>query len=290
MTNLNTEDGQWSEGLVSAARMVAAATHNLCESANSLVKGHASEETLIGAAKQVAGSTAQLLLACKVKADPESATMRRLEAASNQVRKATENLVKSAQQALDQEEEAQNVDLNKSAVNIVIEEINARSEVERMERELNSARKKLETVHQRRYQTDSETEQSGYESSGYDDTSFRKYTNTSPYRPTFYSSQSPNMSGQESETQQTLQQHEIVSGPSFNESLERFRSATGSGTESDGGGPGGNYKQSTFKQQKYHSTSSSTGANSSIQKTAVTKQVEEQRTMISRSSQKFVSH
>ena len=34
-----TEDGQWSEGLVSAARMVAAATHNLCEAANALVAG-----------------------------------------------------------------------------------------------------------------------------------------------------------------------------------------------------------------------------------------------------------
>merc|ERR1712088_211142 len=92
-THIGSEDGQWSEGLVSAARLVAAATHNLCEAANALVKGHASEEKLIGAAKQVAGSTAQLLLACKVKADPESATMRRLEAASNQVRKATENPV-----------------------------------------------------------------------------------------------------------------------------------------------------------------------------------------------------
>jgi hypothetical protein len=202
--------------------------------------------------------------------------------------------VKSAQQALDQEEESHNVDMNKSAVNIVIEEINARSEVERMERELNSARKKLERVHQRRYQTDSEAEtdaQSGYESSYYDDTSFRKYS-SSPYRPNLYSSQSPNMSGQESETttqqhSQQQQQHEIVCGPSFNESLERFRSATGSGTESDGGGPGGNYKQSTFKQQKYSSNSTSGGINSSIQRTAVTKQVEEQRTMISRTSQKF---
>merc|ERR1711899_29901 len=190
MTNLNSEDGQWSEGLVSAARMVAAATHNLCESANALVKGHASEEKLIGAAKQVAGSTAQLLLACKVKADPESATMRRLEAASNQVRKATENLVKSAQQALDQEEESHNVDMNKSAVNIVIEEINARSEVERMERELNSARKKLERVHQRRYQTDSEAETEAQ---------------------------------QQQSQQQQPPQHEIVCGPNFNESLERFR-------------------------------------------------------------------
>ena len=38
--------------------------------------------------------------------------------------------------------------------------------MERMERELESARKKLEKVHQRRYQTDSETEQSGYVYSG----------------------------------------------------------------------------------------------------------------------------
>lgn len=121
MTNINTEDGQWSEGLVSAARLVAAATHNLCEAANALVKGHTSEEKLIGAAKQVASSTAQLLLACKVKADPDSATMRRLEAASTAVRKATDNLVKAAQQALDQEEDTHNVDLNKSAVNSVVE-------------------------------------------------------------------------------------------------------------------------------------------------------------------------
>ena len=39
MTSINSEDGQWSEGLVSAARLVAAATHNLCEAANALVKG-----------------------------------------------------------------------------------------------------------------------------------------------------------------------------------------------------------------------------------------------------------
>lgn len=85
------------------------------------VKGHSSEEKLIGAAKQVAGSTAQLLLACKVKADPDSRSMKRLEAASNAVRKATDNLVKAAQQALEQEVETDNIDLNKSAVISVVE-------------------------------------------------------------------------------------------------------------------------------------------------------------------------
>ena len=118
--NIYSEDGQWSEGLVSAARLVAAATHNLCEAANGLVKGHNSEEKLIGAAKQVAGSTAQLLLACKVKADPDSKSMKRLEAASQAVRKATDNLVKAAQQALEEHDDADNVEVNRSAVNNVV--------------------------------------------------------------------------------------------------------------------------------------------------------------------------
>uniref|UniRef100_A0A4W5PA04 Talin 2 n=1 Tax=Hucho hucho TaxID=62062 RepID=A0A4W5PA04_9TELE len=73
------DDGQWSHGLISAARMVAAATSNLCEAANASVQGHASEEKLISSAKQVAASTAQLLVACKVKAQPDSEAMRRLQ-------------------------------------------------------------------------------------------------------------------------------------------------------------------------------------------------------------------
>lgn len=48
----HSEDGQWSEGLVSAARLVAAATHSLVEAANALVHGEASEEKLISSAKQ----------------------------------------------------------------------------------------------------------------------------------------------------------------------------------------------------------------------------------------------
>uniref|UniRef100_A0A8D3DIM8 Talin 2 n=1 Tax=Scophthalmus maximus TaxID=52904 RepID=A0A8D3DIM8_SCOMX len=75
------DDGQWSQGLISAARMVAAATSNLCEAANASVQGHASEEKLICSAKQVAASTAQLLVACKVKADQDSEAMRRLQVA-----------------------------------------------------------------------------------------------------------------------------------------------------------------------------------------------------------------
>eukprot|EP00063_Salmo_salar_P056817 XP_014031652.1 PREDICTED: talin-2-like [Salmo salar] len=93
------DDGQWSQGLISAARMVAAATSNLCEAANASVQGQASEEKLISSAKQVAASTAQLLVACKVKADQDSEAMRRLQAAGNAVKRASDNLVRAAQKA-----------------------------------------------------------------------------------------------------------------------------------------------------------------------------------------------
>jgi talin len=98
-------DGQWSEGLVSAAKMVASATHSLVEAANSLVQGEGEEEHLIAAAKQVSKSTAQLFLAFKVKADIDSAAMEGLKTASNAIKKATDELVK-AQESIQEEHAA----------------------------------------------------------------------------------------------------------------------------------------------------------------------------------------
>ncbi|VVD01404.1 unnamed protein product [Leptidea sinapis] len=96
----SSDDGQWSEGLVSAARLVAAAAHALVEAANALVQGAASEERLISSARQVASSTAQLLVACKVKADPSSESTRRLQGAGAEVIRSTDNLVRAARDAI----------------------------------------------------------------------------------------------------------------------------------------------------------------------------------------------
>ena len=116
-----TEDGQWSEGLVSAAKMVAAATNALCDAANTLVKGISSEEKLIAAAQQVASSTAQLVLACKVKADRGSEKMRGLESASRSVRKATDTLIKGAKDAKDAaDKEAEEASIHSEASDSVV--------------------------------------------------------------------------------------------------------------------------------------------------------------------------
>lgn len=147
---VSSDDGQWSEGLISAARLVAAATHSLVEAAQNLVQGHGTEEMLISSAKQVAASTAQLLIACKVRSDPNSETGRRLQAAGNAVIKSTDNLVRAAQQALDMEEE-HILKINTSMVDGMAQEINARSEVLKMEKQLEEARNKLCAIRQAKY-------------------------------------------------------------------------------------------------------------------------------------------
>ncbi|KAM7393412.1 hypothetical protein PAMA_008188 [Pampus argenteus] len=145
------DDGQWSQGLISAARMVAAATNNLCEAANSAVQGHASEEKLISSAKQVAASTAQLLVACKVKADQDSQTMKRLQAAGNAVKRASDNLVKAAQKAAFDAQDDQAVVVKSKMVGGIAQIIAAQEEMLRKERELDEARKKLAIIRQQQY-------------------------------------------------------------------------------------------------------------------------------------------
>lgn len=134
-----SDDGQWSEGLISAARLVAASTHSLCEAANSLVLGHSSEEKLIASAKQVAASTAQLLVACKVKADPNSEATKRLQEAGNKVKKATDSLVRAAQQAIEQEEE-RTLLLKVRPVQSIVQDLQIREKILRLENELSRAR------------------------------------------------------------------------------------------------------------------------------------------------------
>ncbi|KAL3286614.1 hypothetical protein HHI36_001113 [Cryptolaemus montrouzieri] len=146
----SSDDGQWSEGLISAARLVAAATHSLVESANALVKGLGSEDKLISSAKQVASSTAQLLVACKVKAEGDTEATRRLQQAGTAVIRSTDNLVRAAQRAKSVEEERCLV-LNKKMVGGIAQEIDARSEVFRIEKELEEARNKLTAIRQAKY-------------------------------------------------------------------------------------------------------------------------------------------
>lgn len=85
------------------------------------------------------------------------------------MKRATDNLVRAAQQAIQQEEERDLV-LNKKMVGGIAQEINARSEVLRIERELEEARNRLTAIRKAKYEKGeqpSDTENEGY-GSGYE--------------------------------------------------------------------------------------------------------------------------
>ncbi|CAF0836753.1 unnamed protein product, partial [Didymodactylos carnosus] len=145
------EDGQWSQGLISAARYVAVACHSLCDAANGLVQGHGTEEKLISAAKQVSSNTAALLVACKVKADFMSQSMTRLQNAGNAVKRATDALVRSSQQAVEMQEEEKYLEVSMRFVPGIAQEIKAKEIILTKERELDEARNRLKALHLAKY-------------------------------------------------------------------------------------------------------------------------------------------
>ncbi|XP_050540702.1 talin-1 isoform X2 [Daktulosphaira vitifoliae] len=135
------------DGLVHAAKMVAAATHNLVDCAREIIEGISTENKLISAANQVATCTTQLLVECKVRADPNSDATKRLLASGNVVKRATENVVRAARQAM-KADDMKRLILDESIVGGMAQEIDARSDVLRIERELDEARKRLIVIRQ----------------------------------------------------------------------------------------------------------------------------------------------
>lgn len=109
------KNNRWTEGLISAAKAVASSTNTLIETADGVISGHNSPEQLIVASNDVAGSTAQLVAASRVKANFGSRTQDRLEEASKAVGSACRNLVKQVQNIIAQKnrDEGEEVDYSK---------------------------------------------------------------------------------------------------------------------------------------------------------------------------------
>ncbi|KAJ3159120.1 Talin-1 [Geranomyces michiganensis] len=149
-------DGTWSDGLVSAAKMVAGATSDLCETANQAMKGKLERERVVVGAKAVSASTAQLLSAATARADPNSQAQIRLRAAAKSVTTATESLVRAAEQnmAFEDAEQFSNImsaGAKGSATQSRVAEMDAQVAILKMEKELERARLKLASVRKGKY-------------------------------------------------------------------------------------------------------------------------------------------
>nr|CAI5826594.1 unnamed protein product [Callosobruchus analis] len=84
---------QWTDGFISAAKAVAVAAKFLLTAADKVVTSNGKLEQLVVAAQEIAASTAQLVVASRVKADRNSTNLQGLTAASKSVTTATGTVV-----------------------------------------------------------------------------------------------------------------------------------------------------------------------------------------------------
>ncbi|KAJ3308550.1 Talin-1, partial [Blyttiomyces sp. JEL0837] len=148
-------DGTWNEGLVSAAKQVAASTGDLCDAAQQAVKGKVQRERVIASAKSVSASTAQLLAAAVAKTEAGSQGQIRLRAAGKSVTNATDQLVRVAEEALAFTDTEQISAMGQgSSVGLTtarVIEMDAQVSILKMEKELERARAKLAAVRKGKY-------------------------------------------------------------------------------------------------------------------------------------------
>eukprot|EP01118_Nematostelium_gracile_P005184 TRINITY_DN1628_c0_g1_i11.p1 TRINITY_DN1628_c0_g1~~TRINITY_DN1628_c0_g1_i11.p1 ORF type:complete len:1470 (+),score=507.85 TRINITY_DN1628_c0_g1_i11:150-4559(+) len=148
-------DPTWAQGLISAARNVAATVQHLVSAANDAAQGNASEEALIVAAQAVAAATVQLVAASTVKADPNADSQRKLREAATKVAGATQRLVKAAKDAAQwemdkEEEELRNMDQSDAENKIKLME--KQMEILRKEKEIEDKQRELMNMRKNEYE------------------------------------------------------------------------------------------------------------------------------------------
>lgn len=89
-------NSSWTEGLISAANVVAMAAKSLVDSADMAMSGRAKFSELAAAAHEVAAATTQLVVASRVKANRDSEKLKILTGVAKQVNQCTSNIVDTA--------------------------------------------------------------------------------------------------------------------------------------------------------------------------------------------------
>ncbi|ESO95313.1 hypothetical protein LOTGIDRAFT_116962 [Lottia gigantea] len=150
---------RWTEGLLSAAKTVGFGATSLLDSADKVVNGQGKFEELIVFAQDIAASTAQLVVASKVKADRSSKTLGLLSHASKRVNNATGNVVASAKTGSQTIEDQGLMDFSKMTLYQTKKmEMEAQVKVLELENELKKERMRLGELRKQHYQLAGESE------------------------------------------------------------------------------------------------------------------------------------
>eukprot|EP01104_Vermistella_antarctica_P018056 TRINITY_DN6574_c0_g1_i1.p1 TRINITY_DN6574_c0_g1~~TRINITY_DN6574_c0_g1_i1.p1 ORF type:complete len:2432 (+),score=758.04 TRINITY_DN6574_c0_g1_i1:122-7417(+) len=137
------KDPAWADGLISAAKQVAGTTEDLVYAANDVAQKTAGEEIIIAAVRGVSGATARLVSASRAKADPNAPSTLKLAAAAKTVQSATKMLADAAKAAMNRESMASTVVVDESAAKARRRQLEEQARIAKLEMELEKARQSV---------------------------------------------------------------------------------------------------------------------------------------------------
>ncbi|VEN49602.1 unnamed protein product [Callosobruchus maculatus] len=150
---------QWTDGFISAAKAVAVAAKFLLTAADKVVTSNGKLEQLVVAAQEIAASTAQLVVASRVKADRNSTNLQGLTAASKSVTTATGTVVATVKDCGQLIDEAEELDVSNLTLHQAKRlEMDSQVRVLELEKELEQERYRLARLRRHHYQLAGENE------------------------------------------------------------------------------------------------------------------------------------
>uniref|UniRef100_A0A4W4FKP4 Huntingtin-interacting protein 1-related protein n=1 Tax=Electrophorus electricus TaxID=8005 RepID=A0A4W4FKP4_ELEEL len=147
------KNSRWTEGLISASKAVGWGATVMVDAADLVVQGKGKFEELVVCSHEIAGSTAQLVAASKVKADKDSVNLVRLQQASRVVTQATAGVVASTKSGKSQIEETDTMDFSSlTLTQIKRHEMNSQVRVLELETQLQKERERLGELRKKHYE------------------------------------------------------------------------------------------------------------------------------------------
>ncbi|XP_017788314.1 PREDICTED: huntingtin-interacting protein 1 [Habropoda laboriosa] len=158
-TEFYKRNHQWSEGLISAAKAVAMGANFLLEAADKVVSGNGKFEQLVVASQGIAATTAQLVVASRVKASRNSSNLAALSEASRDVTQATGSVVATAKNCSQLVEENDDLDVTRLTLHQAKRlEMEAQVRVLELEQALETERLRLAALRRYHYRLEGDKE------------------------------------------------------------------------------------------------------------------------------------
>uniref|UniRef100_A0A8C7WTT0 I/LWEQ domain-containing protein n=1 Tax=Oryzias sinensis TaxID=183150 RepID=A0A8C7WTT0_9TELE len=151
-TEFYAKNSRWTEGLISASKAVGWGATQLLDSADRVVCEKGTYEELIACSHEIAGSTAQLVAASKVKADRSNKKLNTLQQASRHVNDMAAVVVTSTKHGQKQISDHGIMDFSgMSLIKLKREEMEAQVKVLQLENQLEQERVRLGELRKRHY-------------------------------------------------------------------------------------------------------------------------------------------